>query len=234
MRSPAIIPALALVAGTGLGIASSVPAPDLRWAAIVPCALLVVVFAARRSSHAAHRALVACLAAFGLWHGGSARDAACRPSLRAALDAAYGGFLVDAPGVAGAHPPTPLRMRLSEDASDEGDYVSLRAEAVSVLIGGDWRPVAGGVLISVGGAMNHQRARDWRAGRTLEAPVTFRRPSRYLDDGVPDSEQDAALGGIALFGSVKSALLVTPVSRGTLATEVAARVRVMVRDAIAR
>ena len=37
-----------------------------------------------------------------------------------------------------------------------------------------------------------------------DSPVTFRRPARYLNDGVPDFERDLALDGTALFASVKS------------------------------
>ncbi|HTM02702.1 MAG TPA: DNA internalization-related competence protein ComEC/Rec2 [Vicinamibacterales bacterium] len=234
MRSPAIGPVVALLAGTAVGVRSSFALPHVSAAAVLVAAALALLAGRRLHGIRHHVLLASVLFVLGAMHGATARDAALRPSLRTVLDATYGGFLVDAPGVAGAHPPTPLRMRLSEDASDEGDFVSLRAEAVSVQIDGRWRLVTGGVLISVGGVVNHQRAQDWRAGRLVEAPVTFRRPARYLDDGVPDGEQDAALGGIALFGSVKSALLVMPSSRGTVVSEAAARVRVLVRRSIAR
>ena len=44
---------------------------------------------------------------------------------------------------------------------------------------------------------------------------TFRRPARYLNDGVPDFERELALDGTTLFGSVKSALLIDVVARGS-------------------
>ena len=43
--------------------------------------------------------------------------------------------------------------------------------------------------------------------------MSFRRPARYLNDGVPDFERDLALDGTTLFGSVKSALLVDVVAQ---------------------
>ena len=49
---------------------------------------------------------------------------------------------------------------------------------------------------------------EWRAGRIIETFATFRRPARYLDDGVPDFERDLALAGTAFFGSIKSGWLV--------------------------
>ena len=71
------------------------------------------------------------------------------------------------------------------------------------------------------------------AGRTLEMPVTFRRPARYLNDGVPDFERDLALDGTALFASVKSSVLVDVRQRGSAVEEAAAGVRRRVRQRVA-
>ena len=49
-----------------------------------------------------------------------------------------------------------------------------------------------------------------------------------------DLETDAALGGITLFGSVKSALLIEVVDNGTVVEEYAAAVRAEVRSAVTR
>src|SRR6185436_6148857 len=73
---------------------------------------------------------------------------------------------------------------------------------------------------------------EWTAGRTLEMMATFRRPARYLNEGVPDFERDLALAGTSLFGSVKSRLLVEVVARGSATQEAAAQVRRHVRRAI--
>src|SRR5438552_3258686 len=93
---------------------------------------------------------------------------------------------------------------------------------------------AGGGVLGVGGVPNAERALEWRRGRVLEAPVTFRRPPRFLDDGVPDFERDAALDGISLLGSIKSGLLIDVVQRGSFASELAADTRAYVRRAVAQ
>ena len=45
-------------------------------------------------------------------------------------------------------------------------------------------------------------------------PVTLRRPSRYLDPGVPDHERALARRGTRLVGTVKSGALVEVLARG--------------------
>jgi competence protein ComEC len=64
--------------------------------------------------------------------------------------------------------------------------------------------------------------------------ATFRRPQRYLNDGVPDFERRLALDGTSLLGSVKSGLLVDVVSRGSLVEEAAGLARAYVRHAVTR
>ena len=51
-------------------------------------------------------------------------------------------------------------------------------------------------------------AGQWRAGSTVQAAITFRRPARYLNDAVPDFEREQAVGGTTLLGTIKSGLLV--------------------------
>ena len=55
-----------------------------------------------------------------------------------------------------------------------------------------------GVTMTVGGSVTADRAVEWRAGRIVETFATFRRPARYLNEGVPDFERDLALAGTAL------------------------------------
>lgn len=90
------------------------------------------------------------------------------------------------------------------------------------------------MTLSVGGAGLPAAFSEWRAGRAIEAQVTYRRPSRYLNEGVPDVERALALDGTTLLGSIKSGLLVEVVSRGTTIEEWAGRVRARVRRASER
>jgi competence protein ComEC len=99
---------------------------------------------------------------------------------------------------------------------------------------GTWITTQGGVLLSVGGDAAGAASLAWRAGRTLKAPLSFRRPARYLNEGVPDFEEDLALDGTALFGSIKSALAVEVVSHGSVPEELAGELRAHVRRAVGR
>jgi competence protein ComEC len=94
-------------------------------------------------------------------------------------------------------------------------------------------PVEGGVLLTVVGALAGDRRDEWRAGRTIRAPAVVRRPSVYLDPGVPDQERVLARRDIALVGTVKSGALVDVETRGTLLAETAARLRAFCRIAVA-
>ena len=89
----------------------------------------------------------------------------------------------------------------------------------------DGIPSTAASVVSVGGAVPDARLDSWLRGRTIEAPLTYRRPARYLDEGVPDSERDLALAGTTLFGTAKSGLLVSVIARGGVFAEWFARVR---------
>jgi competence protein ComEC len=90
------------------------------------------------------------------------------------------------------------------------------------------------VLLSVTGTLAAGEADRWRAGRTIRAPVQLRRPSRYLDPGVPDGERALARRGTRLVGVVKSAALVEVLENGGTLQELAARSRTFARSAINR
>ena len=92
--------------------------------------------------------------------------------------------------------------------------------------------VTGGVALTVVGEMARGRVDDWRAGRTVRAPAALRRPSRYLDPGVPDEEQVLARRGTTLVGTVKSGALVDVVAGGSAGAEAAGAVRAFARRAI--
>jgi competence protein ComEC len=195
-------------------------------------ALSVVCWTVRRPR------LALPLIAAGMVCGGAAlavgtRDRALATSVRSELDQRFGGFLIETPGPAGRHDPVPSRAILVEDASPRDGFVSLRARLTAVLLDGAWRRVDGGITISVSGSAAPAAVDRWRAGRAIEAPMTFRRPERYLNDGVPDFERELALDGVTLLATVKSALLVDVTARGGKFQEFAASIRAHVRGAVA-
>ena len=132
------------------------------------------------------------------------------------------GFSIDTPGPPGSHDPITIRIRLIEDAAPAADVTSLRARVVTARRAGEWQNVEGGLIVSVGGAAGARSGMEWGAGRTLEMPVSFRRPARFLNDGVPDFERDLALAGTTLFASTKSGLLVEVREHGSAVEEAAA------------
>jgi competence protein ComEC len=91
----------------------------------------------------------------------------------------------------------------------------------------------GGILVTVVGSLAAERMGGWRAGRRVRVPVQLRRPSRYLDPGVPDHERALARRGTTLVGSVKSGALVEVLARGALLDEAMGKARAFARQAIA-
>jgi predicted membrane metal-binding protein len=154
------------------------------------------------------------------------------PLLRLALDEAFGRFRFNSLGPPGVHAPIQTRVRLTEDAARRDGGVTLRAHVLWIRNGDAWRPAFGMMRLSVSGAIAARTAGQWRAGRVIEAPVTFRRPARYLNAGVADLERAAAFHGAALNESIKSALLLEIIDRGGWFDERAAAVRARVRRAV--
>jgi competence protein ComEC len=230
--SPALIPAFALAAGAACGI--HLHAPEPFWiAGLVSALILASVALARHSTPLLIAGVVVGALSAGWVLGDRAREAALHTSLRAVLDREYGGFAIDRVAVGGPHDPVATRIVLIEDAAWSEQFTSLRGRVRGIRINGEWERVEGGVILSIGGSITPKQAEQWLAGRELELPVTYRRPARYLDEGVPDFERDLALGGTTLFGSVKSGLLVSIRARGGPLKERAARVRLRVRAATA-
>jgi competence protein ComEC len=91
----------------------------------------------------------------------------------------------------------------------------------------------GGLLVTVVGSLAAHRVEDWRAGRRVRMPVQLRRPSRYLDPGVPDHERALARRGTTLVGTVKSGALVEVIARGSLFDEAMGEARAFARRTIA-
>ncbi|NOT26324.1 MAG: DNA internalization-related competence protein ComEC/Rec2 [Acidobacteria bacterium] len=170
----------------------------------------------------------------GICLAADARHQALHTPLRALLDREIGGFSIESLGPAARHEPMLVRARLIEDASLAGSLATLSAHVLAVQVRGTWLDTHDAVGLSIGGGHASDHLDEWLAGRIIEAPVTFRRPSRYLNDGVPDFERDLAMGGTTLFASAKSALLVRVVEQGSRLEEAAARVRQHVRRAVNR
>ena len=233
VRVVGLLPGLAIIVGAAGAPALGGVAGLLVW--MLP---ILVVAAAAGWRRGARRLTVAALV-LGFWAcsvvlATRAAEQALHPSLRVLLDREVGGFDIAELGPERDHDPILARAMLVEDASPRDGYVSLRVEVNALWIRDAWQPVDGLVSVSVGGAASLERVLAWRAGRTIQAPVTFRRPARFLNDGVPDFERGLALDGTALLGSVKSALLVELVSDGGLIEERAADIRAHVRAALNR
>ena len=178
--------------------------------------------------------LVVSFLSAGALLASDARDRALRTPLRALLDHEIGGFAIDTIGPGVRHDPLPVRARLVEDASKGNGVTTLRASVTAVRLRGVWHETQGDVSLSVGGTAAPERVGDWRAGRRVEAWATFRRPARYLNEGVRDFERDLALYGTTLFASVKSGLLVDVIAQGSRIEEAAASIRRHVRQCIER
>ncbi len=229
----ALLPALALVAGSVGTAVASIDAWTAAW--VLLALLLVTVLVWQLDLARATLALSAsCFFMAGVALGVDARTRALHTPVRAVLHKEFGGFAVESPGPGGHHEPIPTRIVLTEDAAARDGYASLRGSVIAVLIRGAWTDVAGGIGLSVSGSELHGRMTDWRAGRTIEAPVVFRRATRYFNDGVPDFERDLALGGTTLFGSIKSGLLIEVTGQASYMEETWAQVRGRVRQASER
>lgn len=239
MSPVAIVPAAAVLAGAVLagallGISGVVTVQPWLWG--FGCLCVVALVNAWTGWPRLTIAIVACACASGAAaHGARDREAALHPPLRHLLDGVYGQFAIESWGPEGSHEPLMTRFRLIEDASRSGEVVQFPAEAVAVKIAGRWHAAAGaGVRVSVSGAVSDRRLLEWRAGRTLMAPATFRRPARFFDRGVPDAEWDSAFRGVTLLATVKSGLLVSVEHAGSWLEERGADVRLRVRRAVAR
>ena len=233
MTATAAYPALALIFGASCG--TLLAPPDGLFRVLLLALALAAVVAWNRGLPALQLATVTGgFVCAGIILGAHARDEAIHPSLRVLLDEEFGSFAFDGTGPEGDHDPVPTRGILLEDASRRDGYVSLRLRATAIQPRLRWVPVEGGVTVSVSGEAAAGRAQEWRAGRTIQAPVSFRRAARYLNEGVPDFERDLALDGTTLLGSIKSGLLVEVRKPGSVLDEWAADVRVRVRRAIER
>ena len=248
VRAVAAVPACGLLAGCAIGLY----APDGPRAiplGVLMASLGLAVWALRngRVQGLAGAVLIGCGAAGALLATG-AWQAAWRPSLRVAFESiAREGHDDQARGDGASGLAEDVRASvvlvgvLREDgARTPGGGVSLNlavqwvGRVASRRTDAAINPVEGGALLTVVGDAASVRLHEWRRGRTIRAPAQLRRPSRYLDPGVPDQERALARRGVSLVGTVKSAELVDLVSRGSPQAEAAAAARAFARRALAR
>ena len=233
MASIALLPALAFVCGAGSGLWWD-PLPEARsWLLLLLAAASGTWCVARLQSFT----LPILLCGFFLAAAtvaADARDRELHTSLRALLDRHVGSFAIEDPAPGARHDPLAVRAVLVEDGAAQDDFTLVRTFVTAVRFGGQWHPASGGVTFTVGGSPSLEQIVEWRAGRTMETFATFRRPSRYLNDGVADFERQLALDGTTLFGSIKSGRLVEVRSLGSSMQEIAGGVRLHVRRSIER
>ena len=230
-----VLPSLALVAGAAAGSALDLPPCCVVGIGIgIGMAACAAAIWWRRGRVAAYPSVLAACWCAGALLAADARERAIHTPLRTVLNGQSPGFEIESVAVPREQDPVATRGVMLEDASRSELFTSLRVSVTDVRLSGRWQPAEGNVILSVGGAGLPAAFNEWRAGRAIEAPVTYRRPSRYLNQGVPDVERALALDDITLLGSIKSGLLVEVVSRGTTIEEWAGRVRVLVRRALER
>ena len=232
MGPAALLPALALTAGAAVGMAVEAPSRSLLWL-LVPLLVVASVAWCQRHLRVTWAALVAAFTCCGFVLGSHARQESIETPLRLVLDRELHGFRVGAAELPEKNRPIPTRLLLTEDASVEDNFATLRARVLALRPNDVWVATEGGAVLSVGGRASQTQFTQWRRGRILEAPVMFRRPARFLNDGVPDFERDAALDGISLLGTIKSGLLVDVCHRATVIGELAADIRAHVRHVVA-
>ena len=222
MRCPAALAGIPLAAGVSAGIFLSischVAVPIALWVAAIGA------FVARRD--VATIALLACgFFTAGMALGRSADSASRQPPLRVLFDRHLdpGGHQIFAI----------VYGRLRSDAARGPASVTLDVFVDRVELNGSTFETAGGALIGVGGEVENAEVLQWRGGRRVAFPASLRRPTRYLNPGVPDGERQLAWRGTPLVGSVKSGRLVEVVARGSVTAEVFASGRAAVRRAVA-
>jgi competence protein ComEC len=228
--------AVALVVGLAGGVSLDEPRFALVLLVTMSAAWAGAVLAYLRGYAIAQLAAVALLVTGAGWVlGAHAVDRALHSPLRQLLEQRLGGFaLDDAPRSPRLEEPIVVVGRLRQDASLTENGAVLRLDVSRVWIHQAPEPAAGGVSFGVGGELQAGQVEEWRAGRLVRAPVLLRRPARYLNDGLPDQERVLARRGVSLVGTIKSASLVEVVGAGRWWEEVAARVRVRTRAALAR
>ena len=246
MRVVAAIPALGILAGAAAAILyPSLPAIPTSFLLTFCGALALWAWGTGDT-----RALAIAVAA-GFFAGGAllAVDAwqrAWRPSLRVAFEQIAQRRRTSAeaegrrlPEDDEAFAVVEGRLRVDAARTESGVSLSMDVDAIGGLDGADpsslsrpSRPVIGGIVVTVVGTLADTHVDEWCEGRRVRFPVVLRRPSRYLDPGVPDHERGLARRGTTLVGTVKSGGLVEVLARGDRMAEMMAAARAFARRSI--
>jgi competence protein ComEC len=252
MRIVIGLPAGGLLVGAAAGVAFPELRPSLVWTAFLVLSLAAIAAWVYEQERLFGACVCASFAVGGALLAVHAWEQAWRPSLWTVFEeliameredaAASNRWLPEEPSVS-----VVLTGVLRSDASPADRTVTLSLDVVTIDGSADAmagrpsavpplcvRAVRGGVILSVGGTLASERMNAWRAGRTIRVAAQLQRPTRYLDEGVPDSERALARRGTRLVGSVKSGALVDVLARGSLWSETAAAVRARIRRVIAQ
>jgi competence protein ComEC len=222
---PSTIPAVALAAGIALGIVC----PTSPFVATI---LLTAAWVAACTAFRLRRdrlfVLTICLgfAMGGELLGSRANEDALHAPIGAMFDANLRPGEYDVFGT--------IDGTLRTDATRGASGVSLKVDSTSVRFEGIAESTNGGVSVGVGGDLASAPVEEWREGRRVRLQASLRRPAKYLDPGVPDSERDFAWNGATLVGSVKSPRLIEVIGNGTWMHELFASMRWGIRYSVDR
>ena len=239
MRAVAAIPAIGLLIGAAFGVlVPDLPGLPAYALLIPPAAAAFLAWRARTPG------TLAVAVGIGFCFGGALLSADVwhehwRPSLRVQFEELARDERAQAALDRRTMPEddeafTLVTGLLRADAMPTEAGVAISLDVDTIGSGGAAHPVTGGVAATVTGALALDGIDAWRAGRRVRMPIQLRRPSRYLDPGVPDFERAAARRGTTLVGTVKSGALIEVLARGRAVAEAMAATRMFARGAIAR
>ncbi|MEE2965959.1 MAG: DUF4131 domain-containing protein [Acidobacteriota bacterium] len=222
-----IAPAVPAAIATLVGVWTDLWFP---WPLFAARMVAVAAWAVAAAARGGRPAVVASLLVAGFWASGVLLGTT---HSQAAAETPLARWFAEQSGAdVGRVGPIWLEGRLRADASPTDYGAALDLAAMWVGSPGPGRSVSGGLRLSVGGELASTRIAECRAGRIIRVSATLRSPPAYRNPGQPDQERRRALGSIVLLGSVKSALLVDVVRRGSVTAELAARVRAWVRRGV--
>src|SRR5262245_36371783 len=143
MVPAALVPALALTAGAAAGIAFEASWRSLLW--LLPLLIVVASIAWHRwHPRVAWATSTVAFACCGFILGSNARQESIDTQLRLALDRELHGFRVGAARLPENNHPLQTRLLLTEDASVEDTFATLRARVIALRPKDVWVPADGG------------------------------------------------------------------------------------------